>query len=117
PHHLVCRAGGEEPPVRAPPHPPRHRARRAPKTHATCSAEVFLHDLPFFKGGAEYAAFSAEHGLTNRYDAQNLCAATSTPGWHRRLKDMLEAGNIPLPGLVIAPAAAGAAYGALSDNR
>jgi hypothetical protein len=26
----------------------------------------------------------------------------STPGWHRRLKDMLEAGNIPLPGLLTA---------------
>jgi hypothetical protein len=59
------------------------------------------------------AAFSAEHGRTNRYDIQNLRPAMSTPGWHRRLKDMLEAGNIPLPGLMIAPAGAGAAYAVL----
>jgi hypothetical protein len=31
-------------------------------------------------------------------------AAMSTPGWRQRLTDMLEAGNFPLPGLVLAPA-------------
>jgi hypothetical protein len=55
------------------------------------------------------AEFAAQQGLTNRYDVQNMRAAMSTPGWRQRLTDMLEAGNIPLPGLVLAPAGAAAA--------
>jgi hypothetical protein len=36
--------------------------------------------------------------------------------WQKRLSDMLQAGNIPLPGVVLAPLGAGAVYDALNDR-
>jgi len=62
------------------------------------------------------AEFAAQHGLTNRYDIQNMRAVMSTPGWRQRLTDMLEAG-IPLPALMLAPVGAGAAYRALGGDQ
>jgi hypothetical protein len=41
----------------------------------------------------------------------------SQPDWTKRLSEMLQAGNVPLPGILLAPAGAGLAYGALSENR
>jgi len=41
----------------------------------------------------------------------------SQPGWHKRLSDMIQTGNVPLPGVFVMPADAGAVYGALSDDR
>ena len=49
-------------------------------------------------------------------DIQNPREVMSQPGWRKRLADMLQEGNIPLPGIIAAPIGAGAVYNALSNR-
>jgi hypothetical protein len=62
------------------------------------------------------AEFAARHGLKQRPDIQNLREVMGQPGWQKRLSDMLQAGNVPLPGIAVLPVGAGAVYDALSDR-
>jgi hypothetical protein len=54
--------------------------------------------------------------LKQRPDIQNLREVMSQPGWRQRLADILQQGNIPLPGIVAVPAGAGAVYDAIRDR-
>jgi len=62
------------------------------------------------------AEFAARHGLKQRPDIQNLREVMSQPRWQKRLADMLQAGNVPLPGIAVLPAGAAAVYDTLSDR-
>ena len=53
------------------------------------------------------AEFAAKHGLTNRYDMQNLREVMQKPGWDVTLARLLQQGAV-LPGVAIA-------YGSLNE--